>query len=265
VSWGWLSVPYLGSNCLEPIRELTYAECIRSFSTLPRVELPGADIRQAYRRLAKVLSVPYLGSNCLERRIGGMSSCLGIFSFSTLPRVELPGALLATERANCSLAFQYPTSGRTAWSSPLSEGSPHKPALSVPYLGSNCLELNDVDWEVWSRWFFQYPTSGRTAWSILASTSSTLIAVFQYPTSGRTAWSCRPILKSQIVIDAFSTLPRVELPGATSMVSKSVAVVALSVPYLGSNCLEHCSRNTVWFKLPTFSTLPRVELPGAMM
>jgi len=88
-----LSVPYLGSNCLElglegaglglratfstlPRVELPGAHvppsrrslAFTSFSTLPRVELPGAAHRDAPPVGSYRLSVPYLGSNCLERR-----------------------------------------------------------------------------------------------------------------------------------------------------------------------------------------------------
>jgi len=37
-----LSVPYLGSNCLEPAVVARISNCRQAFSTLPRVELPGA-------------------------------------------------------------------------------------------------------------------------------------------------------------------------------------------------------------------------------
>jgi len=63
----------------------------RSFSTLPRVELPGALLLQFKTPEIIQLSVPYLGSNCLEQR-----------------------RRTAATRA--------------------------RPYLSVPYLGSNCLE-----------------------------------------------------------------------------------------------------------------------------
>jgi len=87
------------------------------------------------------------------------------FTFSTLPRVELPGANELIEFLLLFHLFQYPTSGRTAWS---------RPGCARPGPGPGR---------------FQYPTSGRTAWSFF--------------------WGER-----QHVTRAFSTLPRVELPGA---------------------------------------------------
>jgi len=60
--------------------------------------------------------------------------------FSTLPRVELPGARLSRLGGRCLDDFQYPTSGRTAW--------------SVAALADQHVRVD-----------FQYPTSGRTAWS----------------------------------------------------------------------------------------------------
>jgi len=67
---------------------------------------------------------------------------LKIWSFSTLPRVELPGAeyhIWSIVWMYCD--FQYPTSGRTAWSRPgRGGGGASLRSLSVPYLGSNCLE-----------------------------------------------------------------------------------------------------------------------------
>jgi len=87
-----LSVPYLGSNCLE-------------------LEKVSAAAAQAVR-----LSVPYLGSNCLEQQVVQREPGTG-WAFSTLPRVELPGALGANRGVGRGvLYFQYPTSGRTAWS-----------------------------------------------------------------------------------------------------------------------------------------------------
>jgi len=63
---GRLSVPYLGSNCLE---QPYYSLCSPS----------------------SFLSVPYLGSNCLELPSGDQVFAASK-AFSTLPRVELPGA-----------------------------------------------------------------------------------------------------------------------------------------------------------------------------
>jgi len=88
--------------------------------------------------------------------------------------------------------------------------------LSVPYLGSNCLEHRDGNVTVELSFDFQYPTSGRTAWRV----------------SGQAAMA-----KSQ----PFSTLPRVELPGA--------------LPPHGIGRIAALA----------FSTLPRVELPGAAL
>jgi len=86
---------------------------------------------------------------------------------------------------------------------------------------------------------FQYPTSGRTAWSderVLAMERRAYF--FQYPTSGRTAWS-------QV------------WPG------HNLNRFLLSVPYLGSNCLELRFLGVLLRTKKSFSTLPRVELPGA--
>jgi len=86
---------------------------------------------------------------------------------------------------------------------------------------------------------FQYPTSGRTAWSQVALLAPLLVHCFQYPTSGRTAWS--PVDNAMVAgaLKPFSTLPRVELPGAI------------------------CSIGFHSDFTSAFSTLPRVELPGA--
>jgi len=66
------------------------------------------------------LSVPYLGSNCLERKRN-------------------------TQCAPDQPVFQYPTSGRTAWSADQVDGFDRAAIhLSVPYLGSNCLEHNSA-------------------------------------------------------------------------------------------------------------------------
>jgi len=87
--------------------------------------------------------------------------------------------------------------------------------LSVPYLGSNCLELAQELLVRFEGLIFQYPTSGRTAWS---NAGVPLILALGIP---------------------FSTLPRVELPGA---------------PPGGAPTTQAAT---------PFSTLPRVELPGA--
>jgi len=70
---GQLSVPYLGSNCLEQVETVAQAT-----------------------GTAK-LSVPYLGSNCLEPDLAE-DAAYNILAFSTLPRVELPGAHSASAR-----------------------------------------------------------------------------------------------------------------------------------------------------------------------
>jgi len=188
-----LSVPYLGSNCLEHwdrrqghggVLSFQYPTSgrtawSRSGSARPRPSQPVFQYptsgrtawsnanRRVQRGFHRALSVPYLGSNCLEQPPARLCrSPPG--SFSTLPRVELPGANAAwvCKWAGPSRHFQYPTSGRTAWSSPR------------PIHGRR------------DNWGFQYPTSGRTAWS--KGVAYVIVAKhrnFQYPTSGRTAWS----------------------------------------------------------------------------
>jgi len=91
--------------------------CGFAFSTLPRVELPGAGRAPGKPQDRTELSVPYLGSNCLERNKPPNGH-------------PLP------------YTFQYPTSGRTAWSNDKQVRQAMKASK-----------------------YFQYPTSGRTAWS----------------------------------------------------------------------------------------------------
>jgi len=155
----------------------------RSFSTLPRVELPGALLLQFKTPEIIQLSVPYLGSNCLEQRRRGIQSRFYV------------------------ACFQYPTSGRTAWSCGRVTIRRHLRVLSVPYLGSNCLEL---------------------------------------PASHLYVFLATP----------FSTLPRVELPGADRACSYPVLPLTLSVPYLGSNCLEPTDRACSYPVLPLSLSVP---------
>jgi len=197
-----------------PIRE---GQVIASFSTLPRVELPGAMFLLVEVALPLSFQYPTSGRTAWSRprsrrrragpdpfstlprvelpgaagtrREGGGGRC----PFSTLPRVELPGAAVRLPQCGCCRLFQYPTSGRTAWS------------LDGPE-GQEAIDLH-----------FQYPTSGRTAWSRLTVIPAIHpISLFQYPTSGRTAWSHPQQPAPRGLPGSFSTLPRVELPGALS-------------------------------------------------
>jgi len=110
-------------------------------------------------------------------------------TFSTLPRVELPGAnnIIVPPGMN-HLLFQYPTSGRTAWSTTLETFSQQLRLLSVPYLGSNCLELLGPG-RVNTCSNLSVPYLGSNCLEESHITCGANVCRFQYPTSGRTAWS----------------------------------------------------------------------------
>jgi len=140
-----------------------------AFSTLPRVELPGAS---GWRRLPRI-PVP---------------------TFSTLPRVELPGATYKFYR-NVASCRSFST----------------LPRVELPGAGTVYVKRSVVV-------CFQYPTSGRTAWSYNISHDKSIhLCYFQYPTSGRTAWSPCLLVGPGDPVVSFSTLPRVELPGAITL------------------------------------------------
>jgi len=95
-------------------------------------------MRQHFNRLLRTFQYPTSGRTAWSW-IGTLFGAVR-FPFSTLPRVELPGASLQFVGREIYLDFQYPTSGRTAWSTGLGTYLSQVRTLSVPYLGSNCLE-----------------------------------------------------------------------------------------------------------------------------
>jgi len=111
-----LSVPYLGSNCLE-LYDLPADALDELFLSVPYLGSNCLEPRQRVSRISVVifLSVPYLGSNCLELCTTGAAGTYLSLSVPYLGSNCLE--LQARDRLGGDVSpFQYPTSGRTAWS-----------------------------------------------------------------------------------------------------------------------------------------------------
>jgi len=174
-----------------------------SFSTLPRVELPGATLPRG--------ELPGAGR---AQAVGpGPSS----FQYPTSGRTAW-SACSGGCNSNVITNFQYPTSGRTAWSSAACRKSRNAFILSVPYLGSNCLnglgKLAPPPQRPGRTTFSTLPRVEQPGAPEILEACDGLRRCFQYPTSGRTAWSCFSRASCIHRLPTFSTLPRVELPGA---------------------------------------------------